>query len=316
MAGILDSVDRRTQLVGRNRLELLTFRLHGRQQYGINVFKVQEVMSLPRLNLLPHSSPCIAGVAHVRGKTIPVIDLADAIGKRPLSLSPARNIVITEYNRSVQAFLVGDVDRIVNMNWDEILSPPAGTGRGHFLTAITRVDGEIVEIIDVEKVLAGLVSFATDVSEGVLDQDIREVARGMEVLVVDDSPVATEQARRVLEQLDLKVSVETNGLRALQRLRAWADAGFTVADRLLMLVTDAEMPEMDGYRLTAEIRSDPRLRDLYVVLHTSLSGEFNRAMVKQVGCDDFLSKFQPDALAAVAQSRIRARALQAATDRQ
>src|SRR5690606_5852386 len=137
-----------------------------------------------KLNLLPHSSPLVAGVAHVRGHTIPVIDLSHAIGKRPLSISPERNIVITEYNRSVQAFLVGEVDRIVNMDWEAILPPPAGTGRDHFLTAITRIDNEIVEIIDVEKVLAGLVSFETEVSEGVLDHSVREAARGLDVLVV------------------------------------------------------------------------------------------------------------------------------------
>mgnify|MGYP000734154865 CR=1 FL=1 len=72
-----------------------------------------------------------------------------------------------------------------------------------------------------------------------------------------------------------------------------------------MLITDAEMPEMDGYRLTKEIREDPRLKDLYIVLHTSLSGSFNKAMVQKVGCDDFLSKFQPDKLATIIQDRMR-----------
>ena len=96
----------------------------------------------------------------------------------------------------------------------------------------------------------------------------------------------------------------TDGLKGLQQLQRWADQGEVLTDKLLMVFTDAEMPEMDGYRLTTEIRNDPRLRDLYVVMHTSLSGSFNAAMVEKVGCDNFLSKFQPDRLADVIHERL------------
>lgn len=307
MASILDTVDQRTRLVGQNRLELLTFRLNGKQLYAINVFKVQEVMSLPKLNLLPHSDPNVAGVTHVRDKTIAVIDLSQAIGRRPITRNEKANIIITEYNRSVQAFLVGSVDRIVNMNWESIQPPPAATGHKHYLTAITQLDNQLVEIIDVEKVLAQLVKFNTALSEGIVDKELKEDAPEMEIMLVDDSSVALEQAKSTMANFKLKVHVETDGLKAYNRLKKWADEGVDVPSKLLMVITDAEMPEMDGYRLTTEIRSDPRLRDLYVVLHTSLSGSFNKAMVKQVGCDDFLSKFQPDQLATLVQERIRIR---------
>lgn len=305
--GLLETVDRRTRLVGRNRLELLTFRLNGRQHYAINVFKVREVMRLPNLHALPHSNPVIVGVIHVRGQTLPVIDLSLAIGRRPVQRREQAGIIVTEYNRSVQAFLVGEVGRIVNTDWESILPPPATAGRDHYLTAVTTLSQRIVEIIDVEKVLAPLMRFDTALDAAALDDTLLERAAGFEVLLVDDSPVAVTQARTVLEQLRLTVFVEGNGLKALTRLRRWADEGLDVPRKLLLVITDAEMPEMDGYRLTTEIRSDPRLRDLYVMLHTSLSGQFNRAMVKQVGCDDFLSKLQPDELAARVQQRIRER---------
>jgi two-component system chemotaxis response regulator CheV len=307
MASILDTVDQRTRLVGQNRLELLTFRLNGKQLYAINVFKVQEVMSLPKLNLLPHSDPNIAGVTHVRDKTIAVIDLSQAIGRRPITRHEKSNIIITEYNRSVQAFLVGSVDRIVNMNWEDILPPPAATGKKHYLTAITQLDNQLVEIIDVEKVLAQLIQFDTTLTAGLVDEALKADAPEMEILLVDDSSVAIEQAKSTMANFNLKVHVESDGLKAFNRLKKWADEGIDVPSKLLMVITDAEMPEMDGYRLTTEIRNDPRLRDLYVVLHTSLSGSFNKAMVKQVGCDDFLSKFQPDLLANLVQDRIRLR---------
>ncbi|AGI25129.1 CheW protein [Pseudomonas sp. ATCC 13867] len=305
MAGILDSVDSRTQLVGQNRLEILVFRLAGRQPFAINVFKVQEVLQLPRLTLIPQRHPMICGVINLRGQTLPVIDLSRAIGMRALVPDASSTIIVTEYNRSVQAFLVGGVERILNLNWEAVQPPPGGAGRQHYLTAITRVEDRLVEIIDVEKVLAEIVPMNTRVSADRLDDALLEQTRGREVLVVDDSSVAIAQLRDTLTQLGLRLHVATDGLRALQQLKRWADEGHDMDEKLLMVFTDAEMPEMDGYRLTTEIRNDPRLRSLHVVLHTSLSGSFNDAMMKKVGCDDFLSKFQPDQLVEVVRRRLQ-----------
>ncbi|MEN0105410.1 MAG: chemotaxis protein, partial [Pseudomonas sp.] len=267
MAGILDSVDQRTQLVGENRLEILMFRLAGRQLFAINVFKVQEVLQMPKLTLMPHRHPFVCGVVSLRGQTLPVIDLSQAIGMRPIVPDVNSTIIVTEYNRSVQAFLVGGVDRILNLNWDSILPPPGGAGRQHYLTAITKVEEQLVEIIDVEKVLAEIVPYNAKISGERLADPLLEKARGREVLLVDDSSVALAQLRDTLSQLGLKLHVATDGLKGLNQLKKWADEGQVMTDKLLMVFTDAEMPEMDGYRLTTEIRNDPRLKDLYVVLH-------------------------------------------------
>ncbi|WP_150303995.1 chemotaxis protein CheV [Pseudomonas saliphila] len=305
MAGVLDSVDQRTRLVGENRLEILLFRLTGAQLFALNVFKIREVLQLPRLTQMPKSHPHVLGVIHLRGQAIPVIDLSAAIGMRAQPVTAESTIIVTEYNQSVQAFLVGAVDRIMNLNWDTVLPPPRSAGRAHYLTAITRLENQrLVEIIDVEKVLAEIVPFNTRVSDALLDPALLNKARGREVLLVDDSPTGINQLRETLSQLELTMHVQTDGLRALRQLQAWADAGEQVSDRLLMVITDAEMPEMDGYRLTSEIRKDPRLKDLCVVLHTSLSGNFNKAMVEKVGCDGFLSKFQPDQLVEVVRERL------------
>ena len=304
MAGILDSVDQRTRLVGQNRLEILMFRLSGRQKFAINVFKVQEVVQLPKMTLMPHRHGSVCGVVSLRGQTLPVIDLSRAIGLRPLVPDENSTIIVTEYNRSVQAFLVGGVDRILNLNWEEVLPPPSTAGRQHYLTAITKVEDQLVEVIDVEKVLAEIVPYDTSISPERLADPVLERARGREVLCVDDSSVALAQLRETLGQLGISVHSASDGLKGLQKLKAWADAGEVLTDKLLMVFTDAEMPEMDGYRLTTEIRNDPRLRELYVVLHTSLSGSFNLAMVKKVGCDNFLSKFQPEKLVDVIRERL------------
>ena len=304
MAGILDSVNQRTQLVGENRLEILMFRLAGRQLFAINVFKVQEVLQLPKLTLMPQRHPYVCGVVNLRGQTLPVIDLSQAIGMRPIVPGENSTIIVTEYNRSVQAFLVGGVDRILNLNWESILPPPGGAGRQHYLTAITKVDDQIVEVIDVEKVLSEISPMSSKVSAEKLSDPLLEKAKGREVLLVDDSNVALTQLKETMAQLQIRTHVASDGLKALKMLQLWADSGVDMQEKLLMVITDAEMPEMDGYRLTTEIRSEPRLKDLYVVLHSSLSGSFNEAMVKKVGCDNFLSKFQPDKLVDMVRQRL------------
>ncbi|MFT5780817.1 MAG: two-component system chemotaxis response regulator CheV [Pseudomonas sp.] len=304
MAGILDSVNQRTQMVGANRLEILMFRLAGRQLFAINVFKVQEVLQLPKLTLMPQRHPFVCGVVNLRGQTLPVIDLSQAIGMRAQVPTENSTIIVTEYNRSVQAFLVGGVERILNLNWEAVLPPPGGAGRQHYLTAITKVEDQIVEVIDVEKVLSEISPMSSKISAEKLEDPLLQKAHGREVLLVDDSRVAMSQLKDTMVQLDIKTHSASDGLKALMLLQKWADAGINVPEKLLMVITDAEMPEMDGYRLTTEIRTDPRLKDLYVVMHTSLSGSFNEAMVKKVGCNDFLSKFQPDKLVEVVRQRL------------
>jgi two-component system chemotaxis response regulator CheV len=307
MSKLLDSIDQRTRLVGENRLELLMFRLRGRQLFAINVFKVQEVVKVPVLRAVPHSHPHVKGVAYLRDQAVPVIDLSAAIGSGPLTDMENANLIVAEYNRSVQAFLIGAVDRIINLNWELILPPPKGTGRSHFLTAITRLDEQLVEILDVERVLADIIPYNTQVSKDVLDADLASEAkkRKLKLLMADDSPTAIKQVQATLQHLGIEVIYVQDGLQALKQLQEWVREGRNIDEEIFMLITDAEMPEMDGYRLTAEIRKDPALQHLYVVLHTSLSGSFNKAMVEKVGCDDFLSKFQPDDLAKVVQKRLR-----------
>jgi len=309
MASILDTVDQRTNLVGENRLELLLFHLQGRQLFAINVFKVKEVVKLPHLNKIPNSHPKISGVANIRGKSIPVINLREAVGFRPLGVDEECNLIITEYNRTVQGFLVGKVERIVNMTWDEIMHPPSSVGRNHYLTALTKLQDEdseqLIEIIDVEKVLAEIVDYDVSISEGVLDEGIADQMAGLKILHADDSSTARKQVEMTLSQLGIEIIPAENGLQALDILQRWIAEGKCIEDEILMLITDAEMPIMDGYKLTSEVRADPNMSSLHIVLNTSLSGSFNEAMVKKVGCNSLLSKFQPDRLVEVVQKRLK-----------
>ncbi|GGE58044.1 chemotaxis protein [Halopseudomonas oceani] len=305
MAGVMDSVNQRTQLVGQNRLELLLFRLAGNQLYGINVFKVKEVLQCPRLTAMPKLHPVVRGVAHIRGGTLPILDLNRATGGPGLDDLETAFVIITEYNYKVQGFLVRSVERIVNMNWSEIHPPPKGTGREHYLTAVTRVDNQMVEIIDVEKVLAEVVPTNEKISDGVIDAESQADAVARTVLIVDDSSIARKQVARCLQEIGVEIVALNDGRQALDWLRARADQGEDVSKSLLMMISDIEMPEMDGYTLTAEVRNDSRMNKLHIMLHTSLSGVFNQAMVKKVGADDFLAKFKPDDLAQRVIERLR-----------
>ena len=312
MAGILDNVDRRTQLAGHNRLELLLFRLGGRQRYGINVFKVQEVVPCPKLTQVPHSHSVVRGIANMRGKTITILDLGRAIGQKGLDDLTNAYVVITEYNRTVQGFLVSGVERIVNMAWEDILPPPKGACAND-MTAVSHVEEELVEIIDVEKVLSEVVEILDTVDASIIEESQADGPGEHHILVADDSAVARNQIKRTLDQLGVESTVARDGREALEILQNWADEGVAVEQKLDMVISDIEMPEMDGYTLTSRIREDSRLKDLYVILHTSLSGVFNENMVQKVGADQFIPKFNPDDLANAVLGRLRQRGKQVAS---
>jgi len=299
MSGVMASVDQRTQLAGRNRLELLMFRLSGPQLYGINVFKVKEVLQCPSLSSVPQSHPVVRGISNIRGSTISIMDLSMAIGGRPVTDMENAFIIISEYNRSTQGFLVQKIDRIVNLNWKDMLPPPAVAAGESYLTAVTYVNEKMVEIIDVERVLAEVMGVKEKVSEEVLENaNLDEGSHKNLVLVSDDSLVARKQVCRTIEnELQLETVTTKDGKEAIDLLKSWADNNDPQLDRLAMIISDIEMPEMDGYTFTTEVRADDRLKHLHVILHTSMSGVFNQTMVDRVGANKFIAKFEPDILA-------------------
>ena len=304
MTGVLHDVDMRTQLAGKNRLELLLFKLGLRQKFGINVFKVQEVIQCPPLNELPQSHAAVRGIAHLRGKTITVMDLAQAIGGPAIPDWQEKFIIITEYNGVTLGFLVNSVERIVNMNWDEIKPPPKGTAGNSYMTAVTRVDDELVQIIDVEKVMKEIIGMNEEIDANVVEAGV--AGQDQHVLVADDSLVARKQIKKVLDHLGVECTLVNDGKQALDQLLAWKEEGKDLEQWLAMVISDVEMPRMDGYSLTSKIRTTPGLESTYVILHTSLSGTFNHAMVEKVGANQFQPKFKPDELGKMVQNELQA----------
>ncbi|NEX21076.1 chemotaxis protein CheV [Thiorhodococcus mannitoliphagus] len=305
MSQFIDDVDQRTRLVGQNRMELLLFHLGSEQAFGINVFKVREVIAKPALRHIPGSSPVVCGVANIRGKTVSIIDLAQAIGfpSPEIEHDQDAKVIVTEFNRSVQGFWVSAVDRIVNVTWENVKPPPRGTGQDSYLVAVTEVDGHWVEIIDVERVFAQVNQVNADVSEAV-QKEAEGLSHDRRILVVDDSLVARKQVERAIAELGFRTESRSDGKAALEYLEELADADM-VDQHIELIIADIEMPRMDGYTLTRKIRENAKLKNLRVVLHSSLSGQFNIDMVKRAGADDFLAKFDPDDLAATVLRNVR-----------
>ncbi len=314
MSSFLKGVDQRTSLAGMNRMELLLFTIKGKQLFGINVFKVREVIRTPPISPVPKSDARIVGVADIRGQTMPLIDLAMALDLE--AIAPENHskslTIVTEFNSSVQGFLVEDVDRIVHLRWEDILAPPASLQGVNYLTGITRAQNQIVEIVDVEKVLVEVSGTSLEMSEDYILEH-QSITNGHDyfVLGADDSVVARNQLKGVLDKMGIANKIVNNGKLALDFLKKWADdadKGISekVSNRVLMVISDIEMPEMDGYTLTTSIRKDDRLKDLYVILNSSLSGGFNDSLTEKVGANVFLSKWHSDELAETIVARIEA----------
>jgi two-component system chemotaxis response regulator CheV len=201
-------------------------------------------------------------------------------------------MLVAEFNRHILGFLVKDVDRIIRVDWDKV-HPTEGmlSDKGALITAITELeDGTLVSILDVEQILADAFGEAV-----VGNVERIESEHELCVFFADDSLVARRKIVEVLDKMGVKHVQANNGREAWDRLKAMADAaqnaGISLHDQIQVILTDAEMPEMDGYVLTQNVKGDSRFDDIPVVMHSSLSSDANRAMGKRVGVDAYVPKF-------------------------
>lgn len=306
MSELMKSIDARAKLAGTNKLELLLFslgvdsRTGRRETFGINVFKVREVMRTPPITAAPEMPDAVEGMVSLRGALVPVVDLGKYAHVAPEL--PREIMIVTEYNGRTQGFLVEAVDTILRLDWAQMKVPPdMMTARmGGLVTAITELaDGRLVMLLDVEKVLSDTTHFDDDL----LYRDIQPLGRGDAlVLFADDSSVARKQVQATLDRMGVKYHATINGKQAWEELRKFAayaeSVGRPVREVVSLVLTDIEMPEMDGYMLTKQIKGDARFAGIPVLMHSSLSGMSNQQLGKSVGVDDYVSKFEPQQLAA------------------
>jgi two-component system chemotaxis response regulator CheV len=312
MSELLKRIDARTKLAGTNKLEILLFTLGtdqntGRKEtFGINVFKVREVMRVPEITRAPDMPPSVEGMVSLRGVLVPVVDLIKYTGI--VTGAPPEIMIVTEYNSRTQGFLVESVDTILRLDWSEIKVPPEMlmAQMGGLVTAVTQLpDGRLVMLMDVEKILAETTHY--DEHE-IIFSSLVPLQEERTIFFTDDSPVARKQIERTLDAMHVRYRSASNGKQAweeLQHIAARADAAKQPVKSLIQLIlTDVEMPEMDGYILTKNIKSDPRFAGIPVIMHSSLSGSSNQELGRSVGVDEYVSKFEPAKLAEALTRRL------------
>jgi two-component system chemotaxis response regulator CheV len=300
---LLKKIDARTKLAGTNKLEILLFSLGqdqrtGRKEvFGINVFKVREVMRTPEITSAPEMPSSVEGMVSLRGSLVPVIDLAKYAGI--VTENKPEIMIVTEYNGHTQGFLVESVDTILRLDWSAMRVPPDMiTNRmAGLVTAVTELENNtLVMMMDVEKVLAE----TSLVDDSHLFINVTPIKEDRMVFFADDSVVARKQIERTLVAMNIKYTQAINGLKAweeLQRMAMQADlAGRKLNEIVHLVLTDVEMPEMDGYMLTKMIKGDPRFVGIPVLMHSSLSGSSNQKLGESVGVDAYVSKFEPQKL--------------------
>ncbi len=303
-AELLKDIDERTKLAGTNKLEVLAFTLGcdsrtGRTEtFGINVFKVREVMRTPQITRAPDMPRCVVGMVSLRGELVPVVDIVEYAGIP--ATGGGEVMIVTEYNGHTQGFLVAAVENILRLEWTAMKVPPQMLSEhlGNLVTAVSELkDGRLVMMIDVERILAETSGF----SEEIAFKGIQPLSRpDRTVLYADDSSVARKQIERTLEVMQIRSHGAINGRLAWIELQRIADtavaAGKPVKDYLQLILTDVEMPEMDGYMLTKMVKADPRFAGIPVVMHSSLSGSSNQQLGRSVGVDEYVTKFEPNVL--------------------
>lgn len=298
MPGLIESIEQKTGIVGQNRMEMLLFRLPDNPQlYGLNVFKILEIVHCPPLTVLPKLNSSVIGVIDARGITSSVIDLSYAMGGKRTHNLDKQLLLMTEYNKSIQGFVVQKVERIVDISWDRIKPAPKGVGEKTYLVAVTEFEKELVEIIDVEKILSEISPIKKVIEEQ--DEDIKThlqkiIRPNSKILVADDSKIALKQTVGTVKSLGLEAIEAHDGRQALNIINQYQAEG--KLDEIEMLISDVEMPELDGYSLSSALRKSPLLQNIYVLLHTSISGVFNESMLKRSGANGFIAKFDPEIL--------------------
>ncbi len=300
-SSFITSVDERTKLAGANRLEILLFSLgldantQREEVFGLNVFKIREVIQVPEITRAPDMPVGVKGMVSLRGVMIPVIDMAHFCG---MSVEdPPSKLIVTEYNKSTQALLVSSVEQILRLEWNDIKVPPAmmANRMGGLITAVTELkDKRIAMLLDVEKVLAETAGTLDDPGQFEGIERLEETAT---VFFADDSSVARRQIENTLDRLGVNYYSAKNGEEAwekLQEIATRAEASHSPVSELIQaIITDVEMPGMDGYVLTKNIKADARFKGIPVLMHSSLSADANMLLGSKVGADAYIPKFDP-----------------------
>lgn len=277
-----------TQKAGHSQ-GLLLFRLSGRQVFGLGTLKIREIIPYAPVTPILKQQASVVGAIDFRGMTISVIDLGQAIGKQPIPQQEREHcfIIVTDVQRQVVGFLVRRIERIIDTKWSDIEPPDDALGHQIFITGLVKENNQIVQLLDVEIIMSRLFPLSPDQATAAVTDVQREKLKPMRILLVDDSRTARKQLSDALDHINVPYHFTDNGQHALDYMQRQAAAGTPVD----ILVSDIEMPGLDGYELTFAVRNMKELAHAYIILHTSLSSEISVSQAHQVGADEALTKF-------------------------
>ena len=305
--------------VGSNEMELVDFRIFKQEDetvyegiYGINVSKVREIIKMPKLTELPGVPEFIEGIFDLRGIVIPVVNLARWMGvQEPEEVSKNSRVIITEFNNILIGFVVHEAKRIRRINWNDIEPASFAGGAGSLdqskITGVTRIeDDAVLLILDLESVVQDLGLYQPTSSA-----DLPEEGQfsGL-VLLLDDSHTARKIVREALEKMGFRVVEANDGQEGLQRLEdLYEGHGDAIQDDLKLIVSDVEMPRMDGFHFAARVKSDGRFTNIPIVFNSSISDHFSENRGMEAGGEAYLVKFDAnsfyDEVARVVRSHIK-----------
>lgn len=304
-------IDERANLALSNKFELLVFRLGSdlneekSELFGINVFKLREIVPMTTITKAAGMKSPLLGMANIRGQIIPVIDLPAVVGCTPTT--GLNLILVTEYARSTQAFAVESVEDIVRLDWSQVHAAEAGVSSRN-ITSIACLNSDkqnttMALVLDVEQILHDVIPSVREVKEGDIKLKEFAIKPGSVAIVAEDSKVARQMLEQGLKAMSIPAKMHNTGLEAWEQIKVMAqqakEEGVSIRDKISMVLTDLEMPEMDGFTLTRNIKSDVTLRDIPVVIHSSLSGSANEDHVRKVGANGYVAKFEINQLSAV-----------------
>lgn len=311
MDSLQKDIDDRANLTLSNKFELLLFRLGAAAQdekselFGINVFKLREIMPMTTLTKAAGMKSPLLGMANIRGQIIPVIDLAAVAGCTPTA--GLNLLLVTEYARNTQAFAIESVDNIVRLDWSQVHAADTRVSNRN-VTSIALLNNdenrdEMALVLDVEQILYDIIPSARNVKNEPIAARSFDFKPGSLAIVAEDSRVARAMLDQGLKAMGIPALMFNNGLAAWEKIKQMAEeakaAGESIHDKISLVLTDLEMPEMDGFTLTRNIKADRQLKNIPVVIHSSLSGSANEDHVRKVGANGYVAKFEVNELSQV-----------------
>jgi|APHig6443718053_1056840.scaffolds.fasta_scaffold44850_1 two-component system chemotaxis response regulator CheV len=289
----VDEALKRTSLSRSNQMEMLTFRLSDGQLYGINVFKIIEILESPsRFDRIPHAHHAVKGAVDFRGKPIVTIDLSEALDMDPVSFDKQlAYLIICEYSQQLNAFIISAPETLLTRGWDEIRKPDAIQARS--LVAVAYSDtGETILLLDIESILSEVVGFKTEVNDDLAARGA--YLKDRKILLVDDSRTALAMMQQTLTHLGFEHSSQSSAIQALAMIEEQKKRGERPFD---LIISDIEMPGMDGFTFTRSLRCMPSYENTMIILHSSMSNPTNHLKAEESGANDFVAKFDPNTLA-------------------